>query len=143
MTADTSISLAPLATMTFTMQTTILRDCPVGTRVVVQFDDVRVEGERLRARQHGATSADWLVIGPEGTATLDVRILLQTDDGALVYLHATGRTDATEFARGGAMWLTPLFETGDARHAWLNKIQSIAKGHATGPQATFQIYEAR
>lgn len=141
--ASLAIELAPIGTMTFRMETSILRESPVGTRVIVEFHDVRIEGERLRASQHGGTAADWLVVGPEGTATLDVRVLLRTDDGALVYMHASGRTVAAEFARGGPMYLAPLFETGDARYAWLNELQAIAKGRAEAERARFTIHAVR
>jgi len=43
----------------------------------------------------GAAAADWLVIGPEGTGSLDIRATFQTDDGAIVYGHYTGRLDAS------------------------------------------------
>ena len=51
----------------------------------------RFEGERFRARQKGVAAADWLVVGPDGTATLDVRATLDTHDGALVLLRYGGR----------------------------------------------------
>lgn len=138
-----TIELAPLGTLTMDMETTVLRGGPMGTRVIVEFRDVRLEGERVRARQHGATSADWLVVGADATATLDIRMTLITDDGALIYAHGAGRTDANAFPKGGAIWFTPIFETADPRYAWLNAIQAIAKGRAEGSRATFEMHEAR
>jgi hypothetical protein len=138
-----TIELAPLGTLTFEMETSVLRGGPVGTRVIVGFRNCELRGERITATQRGATAGDWLVVGPEGTATLDIRILLETADGALVYLHGAGRTDANEFPRGGALWLTPIFEAADPRYAWLNKIQAIAKGRAEGAKAVFELFEAR
>ncbi len=35
------------------------------------------------------------------------------------------------------------FETGDARYAWLNKIQSVAKGRLDGSNLVYEIYEVR
>ena len=113
-----------------------------GTRVIVEFADVTLAGPRLSLRQHGATSADWLVVGPEATATLDIRMLLSTDAGALVYVHGAGRTNANEFPRGGPIWFTPIFETADPALAWLNGVQAIARGRADGPRATFRVYAA-
>ena len=137
------IELVPLGTLTMDMENLILRGTPLGTRVVVEFRGARWKGERLDATQRGATSGDWLVVGAEGTATLDIRIVLETSDGAIVYLHGAGRTDANEVGKGGAMFFTPLFETGDERYAWLHKIQAIGKGHLDGTRATFEMFEAR
>lgn len=138
-----SPELVPLAVLTFEMESLVLRGGPMGTRVVVEFKGCRLEGERLKASQRGGTAGDWLVVGPEVTATLDVRLVVETDDGALIYLHGAGRTDAVEFAKGGVMWLTPLFETADPRYAWLNKVQGLAKGTADGPRARFELFELR
>ncbi len=137
------IELAPLGTLTMEMDTTLIRGGPMGTRVIVEFREARLEGERVRATQRGATSGDWLVVGPDATATLDLRFTLETDDGALIYAHGAGRTNANEFPKGGAIWFTPIFETADPRYAWLNAVQGIAKGRAEGTRASFDVYEAR
>jgi hypothetical protein len=34
-----------------------------------------------------------------------------------------------------------VFETGDARYAWLNKIQAVAKGQAKGDVVVFEVSE--
>jgi hypothetical protein len=37
-----------------------------------------------------------------------------------------------------------LFETGDARYAWLNKIQAVAKGTVDQSMVlTYEVYEMR
>lgn len=135
------ITLHPLGTLTFTMAATRrLGDTPVGARVVVDFIGARVEGERLRASQVGV-AGDWLTVGADGVATLDIRLTLETDDGALIFVHGAGRTHAGRFAReGGPMYFTPRFETGDARYRWLNEVQAVAKGMAQGDAATFELY---
>jgi hypothetical protein len=139
MTRPEPMTLDPLGVLTMDMDTTILRGGPMGTRVIVEFRNVTLEGARLRGKQRGATSADWLVVGADATATLDIRIVLDTDDGAVVYLHGAGRTNANEFPKGGPIWFTPIFETADARYAWLNAVQCVAKGRADGPRATFDV----
>jgi hypothetical protein len=140
-----SLALVPLGTLSFTLaQTVMARDTPVGTRAVVQFDDVRWEGDRLVAHQRGATSSDWLTVGPEGTASLDMRLALETNDGALIFVQGLGRTDAARFASdGGPMYFAPRFETGDARYAWLNRVQAIGRGMAVSGRATFEMYEVK
>ncbi len=62
---------------------------PAGTRLIYGLESARMDGERLRAEMLGAAAADWLVIGPEGTGSLDIRATFRTDDGAVVYAHYT------------------------------------------------------
>jgi hypothetical protein len=139
------IELVPLGTMTVqTGAVTSIAGGPMaGRRVIVELRDIRIEGERLRAVQHGVTAGDWLIVGPDDTAVLDIRICLKTHDGALIYVHAGGRADAKTFGSGGATFIAPVFETADARYAWLNKVQAIGKGHGTATDATFELFEAR
>src|SRR5438094_945808 len=95
------IELVPLARATATLSPPLmLPNTPAGMRIIFEISDYRFEGERFAARQRGAAAADWLVVGPEGTATLDVRATLETHDGALVLLRYSGRVDAS---RGPAL----------------------------------------
>ena len=61
----------------------VLEDTPTGTLMVGEIRDSRFDGERLRARQRGRAAADWLSVAPDGSATVDVRLTLETHDGAL------------------------------------------------------------
>ena len=139
------MELAPLGTMVITMGASVfMPNVPAGTRVVIDFADVSIEGERLRARKAaGSPSGDWLAIGPGDVATLDLRVQLESDDGAAIFMHGLGRADSARFAGGAPCWFTPLFETGDARYAWLNRIQGVARGTAAGKVITFELVEVR
>src|ERR1700691_5989635 len=68
---------------------------PAGTRLIVDCIDVKVEGDRLRGQMEGRTTGDWILIGPEGTGTLDVRETLRTDDDAIIYVQYHGRLDGS------------------------------------------------
>ena len=133
-----------LGTLKMTMKKPlILGGSPAGSRVIVEFTGITLEGERVKAAQVGP-AGDWLHVGPEGTACLDFRVCLQTHDGALIYVTGQGRTDAAKFASGEApvVW-APLFETGDQRYAWLNRVVGLAYGHAVGEHIAFEIVTAR
>ena len=81
------------------------------------------QGERLRAEQRGRAAGDWMTFGSDGSGTPDVRLTLETHDGALIYVSYCGRyTPAT-----GVAYTTPVFRTGDARYAWLNHVQAVGK----------------
>src|SRR5689334_12894710 len=132
--------LSELGVLSFQMpQTLRLQGTPSGTRVVVEFKDVRFDGPRLRGTQKGP-AGDWLNVGAQGVAALDIRLTLETDDGALIHVEGQGRTDAGKFARdGGPMTWAPRFETGDPRYVWLNLVQAVATGWAKDGMATFRV----
>jgi len=84
--------------------------------------------------------ADWQVIRPDGSAYLDARYTLETDDGALIYVnnkgYRHGPKDVIErMARGEDvdpalyyMRATPWFETSAEKYAWLNRTVCVATG---------------
>ncbi len=102
-----------------------------------------MSGDRFNARMCGQAAADWCTIGPDGTGTLDVRVLVETDDGAHVFIQYLGRVDTT--TPGAPIYSTPRFETGDERYLWLNKIQAVGKGilAENGTTLTYEICEVR
>jgi Protein of unknown function (DUF3237) len=55
-------------------------------------------------------SGDWVVQRPDGSRVLDVRILLQTDDGQKIYMSWRGIAYTPQ---GGELWarIVPMFET--------------------------------
>lgn len=139
-----TIELVPIGTMTAELRRPfVLRKTPVGDRLVYEVESGEIAGERLRGKMKGSSSADWLVIGPDGTATLDVRSVLETDDGALVFIHYTGRTDVSAGPGNAPLYAAPLFETGDERYRWLNRVQAVAKGRLAGSTLTYELYEVR
>jgi Protein of unknown function (DUF3237) len=123
-----AIELVPLATARIQLAAPIaLPQTPKGTRQIFEFTEVTVEGDRVRGKMKGSSAADWTLVSPDGTGALDIRYTLETDDGALVYLAYQGRVDVSA-GLGSPVYSAPLFETGDERYAWLNKIQAVAKG---------------
>lgn len=94
-----------------------------GRRLVGEITTSRWEGERFCATQRG-TGADWLTYLPGRLATVDVRLHLVTDDGADVLVHYTGRSDI----EAGHITTSVLFDTGDARYTWLNRVMAVGRG---------------
>ena len=68
---------------------------------------------------------------------IDVRLTLQTDDGAVVLVAYQGRGDAAT----GTSYSAPLFETGDERYAWLTRIQAVGKSTFDGTQLHYEMFE--
>ena len=52
-----------------------------------------VIGERLNGTVKGNAAADWMRTSKDGIASLDVRVVVETDDGALIYITYEGRAD--------------------------------------------------
>jgi len=67
---------------------------PYGNRLVVEVTGGRVEGKRLRGKILSG-GGDWLLVGPDGWARLDVRAQFVTDDGAAIYVSYFGILEMT------------------------------------------------
>ena len=142
-----SIELVPLGTATIGLAPPmIIPNTPLGTRLIVEVSSFRLVGDRVRASQKGVAAADWALVTPDGKlGTLDVRVTLETDDGALIFMHYSGRLDLSEGFGARPAYTAPLFETGDERYTWLNAVQAVAKGTLSADLATltYEIYEVR
>lgn len=123
----------------------LLPDTPDGTFLIVDVEDAVLSGERLEARMTGSAAADWMRISSKQVGTLDVRVTLETHDGALVYAAYRGRVDLGQGIGAKPLYSAPLFFTGDPRYEWLNAIQAIAKGvvAADGRLLTYEMFEVR
>src|SRR5260221_10346333 len=62
---------------------------PHGTRVTAPITSGQFEGPRLRGRVLPG-GGDWTLLRGDGVLELDLRITLETDDGALIHLTSFG-----------------------------------------------------
>jgi hypothetical protein len=125
------MELTPLGTLTLELASDrlfMLGSTPVGNRIIQEIAGARFEGARLKADMKGAAAADWLAVDATGIATFDIRMLLETDDGALVYLAYFGRADWSKGMGSAPIYVTAHFETGDDRYRWLNHAGITGKG---------------
>jgi hypothetical protein len=106
---------------------------PRGTRVTFPIIGGFFEGERLRGKVLPGGD-DWTVKRSDGVLDLDLRITLETDDGALIHMTFDGIRDDRA---PGAMYLrtAPRFETAEAKYSFLNRLLAIGTGElrADGP----------
>ena len=72
-----------------------LGDAPKGRRRIIPIVGGRVEGERLNGRILDL-GADWQTVFADGTAELDTRYSMQTDDGALIDIRNFGYRHGAE-----------------------------------------------
>jgi Protein of unknown function (DUF3237) len=111
---------------------------PFGNRVIAGISDGRWDGDRLAGRIVGA-GGDWAMPGPGGAMLLDVRQVVETDDGAIVYVTYHGRCDHSR----GTYTVAPTFETADERYAWLNAVQAVGKGRLRDGRLEYRMFEVR
>lgn len=112
---------------------------PYGTRSTALISGGHFEGPRLRGRILPG-SGDWLLLRTDGVLELDLRIELETDDGAQIHMTSFGLRHGppeviAALARGETVEpesyyfrTTPRFETGHPKYAFLNRLLAVAMG---------------
>jgi hypothetical protein len=112
---------------------------PHGTRITAPITEGHFEGPRLRGRVLPG-GGDWLLLRADGVLELDLRLTLETDDGALIHMTSLGlRHGPVEviaaLARGEIVdpstyyfRTLPRFETGHPRYEFLNRLLAVASG---------------
>ena len=130
----------------------IIGATPGHDRRVGEITGGRFEGERLRGRILSGGS-DWQSLRADGAITLNVRLVMETDDGALIGMTYGGMRHGPKevldrIARGEKvspseyyMRATPYYETASEKYDWLNRIVSIAYGHRMAGGAIYQVFE--
>jgi hypothetical protein len=106
---------------------------PHGTRVTFPVTGGSFEGDRVRGKVLPGGD-DWTAVRSDGVVELDLRITLETDDGALIHMMFEGIRD--DRAPGAPYFRTlPRFETAEAQYSFLNRLLAVGTGElrADGP----------
>jgi hypothetical protein len=131
---DPAMRSRPLMTLRLnTAPAQLVGDGPHGTRLTFPITGGAFDGDRLRGKVLPGGD-DWVIKRPDGVLELDLRITLQTDDGALVHMTFEGIRD--DAAPGAPYFRTlPRFETADAEYSFLNRLLAVGTGQisADGP----------
>jgi hypothetical protein len=99
---------------------------PHGARLTFPITGGSFDGDRLRGKVLSGGD-DWVVKRPDGVLELDLRITLETDDGALIHMTFEGIRD--DRAPGAPYFRTlPRFETADAKYSFLNRLLALGIG---------------
>ena len=109
---------------------------PAGTRVIVNVTGGTFAGPKASGTVN--MGGDWLTMRATGTAHLDVRVLLTTDDGVAIHMAYEGIMGPTD--DGIRIITAPLFQTGDERYAWLNDVQAVAIGQPSKDAVDYDVY---
>lgn len=107
---------------------------PHGHRKVWVISGGSFAGDRLRGTV--LSGADWGILRPDGVLELDLRVTLDTDDGAKIHMTFVGlRDDAHGYFR-----TLPRFETAAPQYAFLNRLLAVSTSKIT-PDGPVHVVE--
>ncbi len=125
---------------------------PIGLRHIDILGAGSFEGPRLRGEVLSG-GMDQKVFRPDGAMNPNVRLVLQTDDDALIYMHYTGirygppevmqriadgeEVDPSEYYLRN----TPNFETASETYDWLNRIVAVGVGRRLSDHAAYEVFQ--
>jgi len=125
---------------------------PGHDRRIGEITGGRFEGEKLRGRILSGGN-DWQSLRADGATSINVRLVMETDDGALIGMTYTGvrhgpKEVLARIARGENVnpseyyaRVTIYYETASEKYGWLNRIVSVASGHRVAGGAIYQVFE--
>jgi hypothetical protein len=129
-----------------------------GHRMIANVTGGWVDGPRLKGKVL-PSGADWFIMNTAmGLVNLDVRALVETDDGAHIYAHYLGRIVIPPELAEAVMGMeergqvdpdkyyfrtAPLYETGAEKYQWLNTIQAVGVGEIIPGGVAYEIYEIK
>lgn len=120
-------------------------------RVGVVFGGV-FEGERLSGEVLDGGS-DWQTVRSDSALTLDIRLVLKTDDEALIGMTYKGirhgppdilaRIDHGEAVDPASYYfrIAPFFETAAPKYDWLNRILAVGIGFRREDGPIYSLFE--
>ena len=123
-----------------------------GKRRIIPIIGGTVTGERVNGKILNL-GADWQTVFADGSAELDTRYTMETDDGALIDIRNFGyrRGPAEVLAAVGRgedvdpslyyMRTQPQFETGDYRYRWINTTIFVGTGAREASSVRISVYE--
>jgi hypothetical protein len=131
-------------------------EAALGRRVLNSIAKGSFEGARLRGALNPGTG-DWMLMRKDGVMVVDARVVLKTDDGAIIHMSYGGRIvipgDLLSQARdpdrrhlidpaGYYFRTTPFFETGAEKYAWLNNVVSVGTGRLLqGRSVAYRVFQ--
>ena len=147
------IRTAPLFVLTLQVAgMQVIGATPNGNRRIGLVAGGTFEGARLKGTVLPG-GADWIIVRPDGSTTLNVRLVLQTDDGATIgmtyrgmrhgppavmeRLNAGQNVDPSEYYFRTAV----AFETAAPRYDWLNRIIAVGTGRRPPEGPVYEIFE--
>jgi hypothetical protein len=130
----------------------VVGDTPNAFRRVGVVYGGQFKGERLSGTVLDGGN-DFQAVRSDGSLILDVRLMLKTDDGALITAvyhgmrhgpaNVLARVDAGEAVSPDEYYFrtNPMFETASENHAWLNRVLAVGIGFRQQQGAIYSLFE--
>jgi len=112
-----------------------------------EFEGERLSGEVLEG------GSDWQAVRPDGVTALDVRLVLNTKDDALIGMtyrglrhgpaRVTERIERGEVVDPDSYYfrINPLFETAAPQYDWINRVIAVGVGHRLAKGPVYGVFE--
>ncbi|HVG50270.1 MAG TPA: DUF3237 domain-containing protein [Xanthobacteraceae bacterium] len=148
-----SIGLKPLLVFQLAVNpASVIGKTPGWDRRIGEITGGTFEGERLRGKILSGGS-DWQSLRADGVLSLNVRCIMQTDDGALIGLTYQGLRHGPpevmdKIAKGETvspadyyLRIQPWFETASEKYAFLNRLLTVGIGHRLAAGPIYNVFE--
>lgn len=113
---------------------------PLGNRIFYKALGGRIKGPKLNGKVL-PTGGDY-ALQLENTLKLEVRLIIETDEGELIYNTYNGYLH--ENPDGSPYWrVSFLYETSSKKYDWLNRIIAIGVGRGEAGKAVYDVYAIR
>ena len=110
----------------------------LGTRSIHPVKSGTVEGPQIKGDMI-SNGGDWLLRLDSNTAKLDVRAVIKTVEGEIIYMSYGGfkhkYPDGTYYFR-----INPIFETASKKYAWLNHTIAVGVGRNIEGGVAYYVY---
>ena len=124
---------------------------PNGVRRIGTVTGGVFVGDRMQGKVLGGN--DWQMFRPDGSLTLDVRLVLESDKGETATMTYRGlrhgpadviqRVERGETVNPASYYfrIAPQFEVGDGELGWLNRVQAVGVGHRFPDGPVYSVFE--
>jgi hypothetical protein len=125
---------------------------PGGFRRVGVVFGGSFEGERLSGEVLDGGS-DWQTVRSDGATTLNVRVILKTNDDTLISMAYLGMrhgpADVIERIEKGEVVdpasyyfrIAPFFETAAPKYDWMDRVLAVGVGHRLADGLVYSVFE--
>lgn len=114
---------------------------PIGKRVIYPINGGTFEGPKLKGKVR-SFGADWVLRLDSITTKLDVRLLLEREDGQLISNNYSGIVYNNP--NGTTYWkITPVFETSSKKYDWLNYLLAVGVGSGSKGGVSYEVFSIK
>lgn len=126
---------------------------PFGKRMIFEVNGGEFNGPKLKGKFREMAGGDWIIFDNNGLGRLDVRITMETHDGAIIYCQYFGTmvvnevmakalSEGTDCDYGETDFFTaPRLETGDERYQWVNQIVAVGQGRVVNGRVEYKVFQ--